>query len=157
MTLQPSNGAPRIHFAKFQRSAPMNAFQSTTRRDRWVPWLVLAGGFLAGVGWVVGVVWLWSSHTWTRKEKIIATLLVPGGIALTLPWLVFSLATKTSDCVSAGGPSQPTVTHCVGHYGTSGALILAVLSVVPVMVAMNLEQIRRYRRPVTASQVKVDT
>ena len=134
----------------------MNEVRSTTRRDRWVPWLVVAGGFVAGVGWVVGVVWLWSSHTWTRKEKMIATLLVPGGIALTLPLLVFSLATGTSDCVSGGGPGQPTVTHCVGQYGTSSTLILAVLVIVAVIVDLNLERIRRSRQPLTGSQAKTD-
>ena len=127
----------------------MNGVRSTTTRDRWVPWLVLAGGFLAGVGWVVGVVWLWSSHTWTRKDKIIATLLVPGGIALTLPALVFSLATRTRECGSFGGPGQPTVTHCVDKYGTSGAPILAVLVIIPVIVALHLERIRRSQQPLT--------
>ena len=135
----------------------MNEVRSTTRRDQWVPWLVLAGGFLAGVGWVVGVVWLWSSETWTRKEKTIATLLIPGGIALTLPLLVFSLATKTSDCASAGGPGQPVVRHCVGEYGTPSALILAVLVIIPVIVALNLEQIRRSHHLLTGSQAKADT
>ena len=122
----------------------------TTTRDKWVPYLILAGGFLVGVGWFVGVAWLWSSHTWTRKEKIIATLLVPGGIALTLPVLFLSLTTRTSDCTSFGGPSQPTVTHCVGKWlsiPSSSTLILVVLVVVPVIVAVNLERVRRSRHP----------
>ncbi len=122
----------------------------TTTRDRWVPWLILAGGFLAGVGWFVGVAWLWSSHAWTRKEKIVATLLVPGGVALPLAVLILSLATRTSDCTSSGGPGQSTVTHCVGKWLTipsSSTLILVVLVVVPVIVAVHLEKVRRYRQP----------
>ncbi len=118
----------------------------TTTRDRWVPWLVLAGGLLVGVGWFVGVAWLWSSHTWTRKEKIVATLLVPGGIVLPLLLLFLSLTTRTSDCTNSGGPGQPTVTNCVGKWLTipsSSTLILVVLVVVPVIVAVNLEKVRR--------------
>ena len=124
-----------------------------TTRDRWVPWLVLAGGFLVGVGWFVGVAWLWSSHTWTRKEKIIATLLVPGGIALPLSVLLLLLTTRTSDCTSFGGPGQPTVTHCVGKWLTTpspSTLILVMLVVVPVIVAVNLEKVRRSRHPMSA-------
>jgi hypothetical protein len=125
----------------------------TTTRDRWVPWLVLAGGFLVGVGWFVGVAWLWSSHTWTSKEKIIATLLVPGGIALPLSVLLISLTTRTSDCTSFGGPGQPTVTHCIGKWLTipsSSALLLVVLVIVPAIVAVNLEKVRRSRHPLSA-------
>ena len=124
-----------------------------TTRDRWVPWLVLAGGFLVGVGWFVGVAWLWSSHTWTRQEKIIATLLVPGGIALPLSVLLFSLTTRTSDCASFGGPGQPTVTHCVAKWPAipfPSILILVVLVVVPVIVAINLEKVRRSGHPMSA-------
>ena len=120
----------------------------TTARERWVPWLVLAGGFLVGVGWFVGVAWLWSSHTWTRKEKIIATLLVPGGIALPLSVLLLSLTTRTSDCTSFSGPGQPTVTHCIGKWLTipsSSTLLLVVLVIVPAIVAVNLEKVRRSR------------
>ncbi len=122
----------------------------TSTRDRWVPWLILAGGFLVGVGWLVGVAWLWSSHIWTRKEKIVATLLFPGGIALVLPMLFLSLTTRTNDCANFGGPDQPTVTHCAGKWlavPTFSTLIQVLLVVIPVIVAVNLEKVRRSRHP----------
>ena len=125
----------------------------TTTRDRWVPWLVVAGGFLLGIGWFVGVAWLWSSHTWTRKEKIVATLVVPGGLVLPLWALLFSFTTRTSDCASFGGPGQPTVTHCAGTrlaFPSSSILILVVLVVAPVIVAVNLEKVRRSRHLISA-------
>lgn len=93
--------------------------------------------------------WLWSSHTWTRREKIIATLLVPGGIVLPLLSLLFSLATRASDCTNFGGPGQPTITHCAGRWlavGSSSTVIQVVLVVVPVIVAVNLEKVRRSRQ-----------
>jgi hypothetical protein len=124
-------------------------------RDRWVPWLVLIGGFLVGVGWFVGVAWLWSSPTWTRNEKMLATLVLPGGVVLPLLILLFSLTTRTSDCTSSGGPGQPVVTHCVDKWATgasSGFLILLVLMVLPAIVAVNLERVRRSCDPLNPSR-----
>jgi hypothetical protein len=43
--------------------------------------LLLLGGFIAGIGWVMGAVLLWTSTRWTRLEKLIGTLVLPGGIA----------------------------------------------------------------------------
>ena len=40
--------------------------------------LLLVGGFLFGVGWIVGVVFLWLSDVWSVRDKIIGTLIVPG-------------------------------------------------------------------------------
>ncbi len=119
-------------------------------RDRWVPWLVLAGGFLAGIGWFVGVAWLWSSSTWTRREKLLATAVVPGGIALTLPILIFSLSARTSDCARFGSPGQPTVTRCLSTWSVTSAassVPLALLVVAAVAVAVKLEKARRERPP----------
>jgi len=45
--------------------------------------------------WIVGVVLLWSSNAWTRKEKLIGTLVPPGG--LWLFWMMFALAVTSSD------------------------------------------------------------
>jgi hypothetical protein len=32
------------------------------------------------VGWVVGIVLVWISRVWTTRDKVIATVLVPGGV-----------------------------------------------------------------------------
>ena len=32
--------------------------------------LILLGGFILGVGWVAGLVLLWSSRAWTTREKV---------------------------------------------------------------------------------------
>jgi hypothetical protein len=42
--------------------------------------LLVIGGLVAGVGWIAGVVLLWTSTTWTRRQKVTATLIVPGGL-----------------------------------------------------------------------------
>ena len=51
----------------------------------WREWAAIVllplGGFLFGVGWVAGVILLWSSRAWSTRDKLIGTLIVPGGIA----------------------------------------------------------------------------
>jgi hypothetical protein len=43
--------------------------------------LLLVGGVLVPVvGWIIGVVLLWLSETWTTRDKLIGTLVVPGGL-----------------------------------------------------------------------------
>jgi hypothetical protein len=42
--------------------------------------LLMLGAFFVGIGWVVGVVALWRSRVWTVPEKLIGTLLWPGGV-----------------------------------------------------------------------------
>jgi len=34
--------------------------------------LLLLGGLIFGVGWIVGLILLWSSHAWSTAEKWIA-------------------------------------------------------------------------------------
>lgn len=46
--------------------------------------LLLLGGFIFGVGWIVGLILLWSSRAWTTGQKLIGTLVVPGGLAAAL-------------------------------------------------------------------------
>jgi uncharacterized membrane protein len=42
--------------------------------------LLLAGAFLAGFGWLVGLYLLWSSPRWGRADKILGTLVWPAGL-----------------------------------------------------------------------------
>jgi hypothetical protein len=64
--------------------------------------LLLFGGFLFLAGWFVGLHLLWSSRFWTMRDKLVGTLLVPGGL---LPALVLASAgIQTCD----GGTGVPT-------------------------------------------------
>jgi hypothetical protein len=64
--------------------------------------LLLIGGFLAGIGWVVGVVLLWSSPRWRTSDKVLGTLIWPGGLALpALALVVFgAIGSHTSVCAN---------------------------------------------------------
>jgi hypothetical protein len=40
--------------------------------------LLLFGGFIFGIGWLAGLILLWSSRAWSTVDKWIGTLIVPG-------------------------------------------------------------------------------
>jgi hypothetical protein len=99
--------------------------------DKAIIAILLVGGIILPVlGWLFGVVMLWISSSWRVKDKIIGTLLVPGGLALPLILLFVggTVSASTTSCsqsptfsgtsavngqvVSTGG-----ATHCTG--GTS--------------------------------------
>lgn len=52
------------------------------------------------VGWFAGMVLLWASATWTFREKLLGTLVVPGG--LVTPFLFATLGVA-GDCYAEGG------------------------------------------------------
>ena len=41
---------------------------------------LLVGAFLLVVGWIVGLVLLWTSRVWRLRDKLIGTFLLPGGL-----------------------------------------------------------------------------
>jgi len=73
--------------------------------------LLLAGGFLFVVGWFVGVVLLWSSRIWTLRDKLIGTLVLPGGLATS----AFIFTFVGSSTGSSGSGDCPVTT--VGSHG----------------------------------------
>ena len=86
--------------------------------------LLLLGGFLAGIGWLVGVVLLWTSRAWTTGEKLIGTLLVPGGLFGS--FIVASLGFAGGEgCPTVVGPlrstTHPALAHTVSQCTTGGA------------------------------------
>jgi len=46
--------------------------------------LLLLGGVLIGVGWIAGAILLWASPRWTARDKLVATLVWPGGLVAVL-------------------------------------------------------------------------
>ncbi|MBF6614726.1 MAG: hypothetical protein IVW55_16570 [Chloroflexi bacterium] len=125
-------------------------------------WLVIAQGWstplqeiLAVVttasGWMIGVVLLWTSPQWRIQDKLVGTLLLPGGFLLALWLFVKQFAVFTSagyGCTS--GVSPPVPTHCTAlagqshTYGSSLTLaLLAVAVLVPTVTAIHLNRRRR--------------
>jgi hypothetical protein len=112
--------------------------------------LLLVGGFLAGIGWIVGVVMLWTSVAWTTREKLIGTLLVPGGLAGSFYILAWGFA-GGGTCVTSGGDGRRSVTHCTGGTSTLDQILLAgliaFLVITPIATAIFLA---RRARPLAA-------
>lgn len=100
-----------------------------------VLFIVLGSVVVPIVGWLVGVVLLWTSDRWNTSDKLIGTLVWPGGLGV-VGVLGLELPQSNEIC---GGPagSRP---HCE-QYGGLGipdglAILLAVLLVLlPLLVA----------------------
>ncbi len=54
--------------------------------------LAIGGLVLPIIGWVIGVILLWISPAWTSGEKLLGTLVVPGGLAVPLFLGVFAVS-----------------------------------------------------------------
>jgi hypothetical protein len=90
--------------------------------------LLLFGGFIAGVGWLVGVALLWSSHAWTMSEKLIGTLVIPGGLGLWAVWV-----TVIHHIIWNGASASPSLLLQVVFYA-----LLLVLVIAPVVTMVFL-------------------
>jgi hypothetical protein len=65
--------------------------------SRWALVLLTLGSLVSWVGWVGGVLLLWASDRWTRRDKLLGTLVLPGGL---LPAWAFARGPATTTCVS---------------------------------------------------------
>jgi uncharacterized membrane protein len=98
--------------------------------------LLIGGLILPVIGWVVGVVLLWVSSAWTVPQKLLGTLVVPGGLAL--PIALGVLATSSATCVQVPVAGAPNPIACTSGgsggqaVGTVVVILLAVASVATV-------------------------
>lgn len=79
--------------------------------------LLTVGSFVPIVGWMVGVVLLWVSRRWHVREKVLGTLVVPGGPGMA--FFVFGLVawnTQRQVCMRVPAPVTQGrfVESCVG-------------------------------------------
>jgi HAAS len=103
--------------------------------------LLVFGGFIAGIGWLVGVILLWSSTAWITREKWIGTLVVPGGLAL--PFFILSMPRLSNDsCVRTGNGHQ----HCTTDGGGDIIWIVIVAILVLASIASAMYLSNRARR-----------
>jgi hypothetical protein len=101
--------------------------------------LLLFGFFAAGVGWFVGVVLLWSSRAWTTKDKLIGTLVLPGGLfaSVVLVLLATARAHKQMCLYHATGLVRCTHGPSSGP-STLGSIALVLLALTPIATAVYL-------------------
>ncbi len=91
--------------------------------------LVLLGGlFLPVLGWLIGVALLWGSPVWTRRDKLIGTLLVPGGLSVALWAAVFLTQTCSGPECSSGTSAKDVLV----------SVLVGVAFIVPPLVSVYL-------------------
>lgn len=114
--------------------------------------LLLLGGFVFFAGWVVGVVLLWSSNVWSRRDKLIGTLVIPGGLATTFAFVSYALVATTGETCSSSEDLTTGVTTkvCSGGPSTAHAVAFIVLFVFiivgPIATAVHLSRRARLAR-----------
>ena len=106
----------------------------------WAAIFLLLFGFIAaGVGWVVGVVLLWRSRAWTTRDKLIGTLVLPGGLFATVVLLLLALGRPRKEICTHYGAS---VAHCTqgpsGGPSTLVSIALIILALTPIATAIYL-------------------
>jgi hypothetical protein len=113
---------------------------------------LLVGGLVIPVlGWLVGVVLLWLSPRWKTGDKLLATLVWPGG--LLAPVVVFAVLGATalfavgSVCSTDGATTQCTPPPIPPWLAITLSIVVMIAAVAgPILVAIRL--IRRARRAV---------
>jgi len=114
-------GDPVVIAAEADASAP-----GSRRWDALAPWLIIFGPIASGLGWVAGVLILWNSPTWNRRDKLIATLVSPAGLVA----LFFGLVTTLSAIAGCSAPVPHTPAGCTAGRITlplGVALLLVVI------------------------------
>jgi hypothetical protein len=128
--------------------------------------LLTAGSFVPVIGWLAGVVLLWSSRLWRLREKVVGTLVVPlgpGGLLLYGALLLLQFGqTETCNATpapAAGVPAPFPGAPRPGDVGSGctiegppewlGTAVLVTLLLAPVVVAVLLLRTARRRATTT--------
>jgi hypothetical protein len=99
----------------------------------WAAIVLLAlGGFVLGVGWIAGLILLWSSRAWSTFDKWLGTLILPGGLATGFAVLL-SAGTESDGAVKCLPEAAGHVSDCapVG----SGSSVLTIAAVIVLVLA----------------------
>jgi len=65
--------------------------RGSRRWDEWAPWLIIFGPVASGLGWIAGVLILWTSPAWSRRDQLIATFVPLAGLVALFFGLVAAL------------------------------------------------------------------
>jgi hypothetical protein len=113
------------------------------RWDALAPWLIIFGPVASGLGWIAGIVILWASPTWSRRDKLIVTVASPAGLVALFFGLVAALS------AAAGCPGHASA-GCMAKGVTlplGVAILLAVAGLAAhVLPPLHLMRTRRRQR-----------
>jgi hypothetical protein len=110
--------------------------------------LPIGGVLLPVIGWFIGLVLLWVSDAWNTRDKLVGTLLFPGG--LLIPLAIGVMAEESGGCGTVVTPAlspQSEGAACPPADGTAiwEVALVVLLIVVPILTSIYLA--RRLRRP----------
>ena len=114
--------------------------------------LPIGGILLPVIGWFIGLVLLWVSDAWNTRDKLLGTLLFPGG--LLLPLALGVMAEESSGCGTVVTPAlspQPVDSACPPANGTAVWEIALVVLLIAVPILTSIYLARRLRRPAAYS------
>lgn len=107
--------------------------------------------------WPVGVAPLWSSSAWNRRDKLVGSLVTPGG--LLLPWLMITTVRRSCPLNAEVSSCETSPTYYVLHPTTTlstpgspafdhvfGGVVVLLLTVLPLLTAIHLAYRRSIRR-----------
>jgi hypothetical protein len=113
----------------------------------WLEFTAIIGVLLAGMVfsllWAIGLVLLWTSARWRWPDKLLATLVWPGGLLVAK--LLMDHYLIGAPFFGAGSSVRFILDSTLGHHPLRHFLVLAVAIAPPVFVAIRL--LRRARRP----------
>lgn len=88
-------GSPEEIVAAAASDGPL--LPASLAREGWAVGLMTAGSFLPVLGWLAGVGLMWTSRVWTRRDKLLGTLVMPLG-PLGLVYAGGFLAASRAEC-----------------------------------------------------------
>jgi len=99
--------------------------------------LLPVGVFMFGIGWIVGVILLWTSDAWTMREKLIGTFVPIGGLGLPITLIELELVSGGSSCSSViNQQTGATHTTCADSGTSAGAILITVGLALLVLLAI---------------------
>ena len=110
------------------------------RWDAWAPWLIIFGFVASGLGWIAGVLILWTSPTWSQRDKLIGTFVPLGGLVA----LFFGLVAALHAAASCPGPAACTTKGVTLPLGVAIPLIVVGLAA-HLLPPIHLMRTRRQR------------
>jgi uncharacterized membrane protein len=127
---------------------------ATQPKTRWMEilaliFLLVGGLIIPVVGWLIGVVLLWVSNAWNVRDKVIGTLVLPGGLLLPLGLGVIAASSSSEGCpVPVGIPVEPPQCDRVASGGIDVlAVTFLILAVVAPIVTTAYLAYRMRNRP----------
>jgi hypothetical protein len=120
------------------------------RWDAWAPWLIIFGPIASGLGWIAGMLILWPSPTWSRRDKLIATVVPLAGLVA----LFFGLVAALGGSAACPGHALHAAAGCTTK-GITLPLAVAILLAVVGLAAhllppLHLMRTRRQQRSTLA-------